>query len=121
MICDWIEPVCIMSMSGRNILHMQTLSCYELMKDSWHPNFGDWYYNYHISFASIQLICQALRDLAVSKSTSPKADPRTFVAAAYGADAPQEELHEIISKYATNVHGVYVWKTSENLEHSPLR
>ncbi|KAJ9703409.1 hypothetical protein PVL29_004973 [Vitis rotundifolia] len=70
---------------------------------------------------SFQLICQALRDLAVSKSTSPKVDPRTFVAAAYGADAPQEELHAIISKYATNVHGVYVWKTSEHSEHNPLR
>lgn len=48
-------------------------------------------------------------------------DPRTFVAAAYGADAPQEELHAIISKYATTVHGVYVWKTSEHSEHNPLR
>eukprot|EP00257_Ricinus_communis_P019446 XP_015578439.1 DNA-directed RNA polymerase III subunit RPC5 [Ricinus communis] len=71
---------------------------------------------------SFQLICQGLRDLAVSQSTLPKADPRIAVAAASGADAPPEELQEIISQVATNIHGFYVLKSSpEHPQYDELR
>ncbi|XP_057984173.1 uncharacterized protein LOC131168607 isoform X2 [Malania oleifera] len=65
---------------------------------------------------SFQLICQGLRDLAVSQSTLPKADARAAVAAASAVDGPKEELQAVIDLVATNVHGVYVWKSS--LEHA---
>ncbi|XP_021911949.1 uncharacterized protein LOC110825753 [Carica papaya] len=71
---------------------------------------------------SFQQICQGLRDLAVSKSTIPKADSSMEVVAAYGVDAPAEELQEVISQVATNIHGYYVLKSSP--EHpllDPLR
>ncbi|KDP31792.1 hypothetical protein JCGZ_12253 [Jatropha curcas] len=61
---------------------------------------------------SFELIRQGLRDLAVSQSTLPKADPRIAKLAADGADAPLEELQEIISEVATNIHGSYVLKSS---------
>lgn len=71
---------------------------------------------------SFQLICQGLRDLAISQSTLPKADPRIAVAAASGADAPPEELQEIISQVATNIHGSYVLKSSpDHPQYDPLR
>ncbi|XP_058006126.1 uncharacterized protein LOC110650134 isoform X2 [Hevea brasiliensis] len=71
---------------------------------------------------SFQLICQGLRDLAISQSTLPKADPRIAVAAASGADAPSEELQEIISQVATNIHGFYVLKSSpDHPQYDPLR
>ncbi|XP_065874979.1 uncharacterized protein [Euphorbia lathyris] len=61
---------------------------------------------------SFELICQGLRDLAISQSAIPKVDASIFVAAASGADAPREELEEIISQVATNIHGFYVLKSS---------
>ncbi|CAK7339542.1 unnamed protein product [Dovyalis caffra] len=71
---------------------------------------------------SFQMICQGLRDLAISQSTLPKADPRIAVAAASGADAPPEELQEVISEVATNIHGFYVLKSSpEHPDFDPLR
>ncbi|KAG2720013.1 hypothetical protein I3760_02G016500 [Carya illinoinensis] len=71
---------------------------------------------------SFQLICQGLRQLAISQSTLPKADARMVVAAAYGVDAPSEELHEIINQVATNIHGLFVLKSSpEHPEYDPLR
>ncbi|KAA0044763.1 DNA-directed RNA polymerase III subunit RPC5 isoform X1 [Cucumis melo var. makuwa] len=71
---------------------------------------------------SFQLICQGLRDLAVSQSTLPKADARMAVAAAYGVDAPPEELKKIISQVATEIHGLYVLTSSpEHPEYDPLR
>ncbi|KAK9284327.1 hypothetical protein L1049_023498 [Liquidambar formosana] len=70
---------------------------------------------------SFQMICQGLRDLAVSTSTLPKADARMYVAAAYGVDAPPEELQAILSQVALNIHGVYVPKSSQHPEHNPLR
>lgn len=43
------------------------------------------------------------------------------VAAAFGVDAP-EELQEIINQVATNIHGLYVLKSSpEHPEYDPLR
>lgn len=50
--------------------------------------------------------------MAVSKSTLPKGDARAVIAAAYGADAPQEELQAVISQIAINIHGAYVLKLS---------
>lgn len=71
---------------------------------------------------SFQLICERLRTLAISQSTLPKADPRMAVAAAYGVDAPPEELQEIINQVAMNIHGLYVLKSSpEHPEYDPLR
>ncbi|KGN53263.1 DNA-directed RNA polymerase III subunit RPC5 isoform X1 [Cucumis sativus] len=71
---------------------------------------------------SFQLICQGLRDLAVSQSTLPKADARMAVAAAYGVDAPPDELKKIISQVATEIHGLYVLTSSpEHPEYDPLR
>ncbi|KAB1226181.1 hypothetical protein CJ030_MR1G027790 [Morella rubra] len=44
------------------------------------------------------------------------------VAAAYGVDAPPEELQEIINQVAMNIHGLYVLKSSpEHPEYDPLR
>lgn len=71
---------------------------------------------------SFQLICQGLRDLAVSQSTLPKADARMAVAAAYGVDAPPDELKRIICQVATEIHGLYVLTSSpEHPEYDPLR
>ncbi|KAL3583598.1 hypothetical protein D5086_014659 [Populus alba] len=71
---------------------------------------------------SFQMICQGLRQLAISQSTLPKADPRIAVAAASGAEAPPEELQEVISEVATNIHGFYVLKSSpEHPDFDPLR
>ncbi|KMT05799.1 hypothetical protein BVRB_7g166380 [Beta vulgaris subsp. vulgaris] len=74
---------------------------------------------------SFQTICQGLRDMAVSMSALPKADPRAAaaaVSAARGVDAPQEELQAAICEVAVNVHGVYVLKSSsEHPEYDPLR
>ncbi|KAJ8764454.1 hypothetical protein K2173_006194 [Erythroxylum novogranatense] len=71
---------------------------------------------------SFELICQGLRDLAIAQSTLPKADPRMTIAAASGADAPPEELKEVISEVATFVHGSYVLKSSsDHPEYDSLR
>ncbi|KAI4325817.1 hypothetical protein MLD38_031181 [Melastoma candidum] len=71
---------------------------------------------------SLQLICESLRDLAVSQSTLPKADARMAIAAAYGVDAPPNELKEIINQVAAEIHGLYVLKASpEHPELDPLR
>ncbi|KAJ6990049.1 hypothetical protein NC653_018540 [Populus alba x Populus x berolinensis] len=71
---------------------------------------------------SFQMICQGLRQLAISQSTLPKADPRIAVAAASGAEAPPEELQEVISEVATNIHGFYVLKSSpEHPDFDSLR
>ncbi|XXG73102.1 hypothetical protein AAC387_Pa07g2076 [Persea americana] len=71
---------------------------------------------------SLQLICQGLRDMAVSKSTLPKADARARIAraAAVGV-ASQPELQAIISQIAVNIHGVYVLKPLGNSNIDPLR
>lgn len=71
---------------------------------------------------SFQMLCQGLRQLAISQSTLPKADARMVVAAAYGVDAPPEELQEIINQVAISIHGFYVLKSSpEHPEYDALR
>lgn len=68
------------------------------------------------------MICEGLRDLAVSTSTVPKADPRMFVVAAKGAEAPIDELKAVISEVAISIHGVYVSKSSSQYpEYNQLR
>ncbi|MQM08696.1 hypothetical protein Taro_041558 [Colocasia esculenta] len=70
---------------------------------------------------SMNRIRQGLREMAVSKSTLPKADPRIFVLAAHGAAAPVSELEPIICKVAEKIHDVYVPKSSSNPALNPLR
>ncbi|KDP42178.1 hypothetical protein JCGZ_02908 [Jatropha curcas] len=71
---------------------------------------------------SFEMIRQGLRDLAMSLSTLLKADPRITKLAADGGDAPLEELQEIISQVATNIHGSYILKSSpDHPEHDLLR
>ncbi|PPD80995.1 hypothetical protein GOBAR_DD22081 [Gossypium barbadense] len=75
------------------------------------------------SFNGLQLIRKGLRDLALSQSTLPKADARLVVKAAYGADAPEHELQDVVSQVAVELHGgLFVMKSSqENPECDPLR
>ncbi|THF94229.1 hypothetical protein TEA_024705 [Camellia sinensis var. sinensis] len=71
---------------------------------------------------SFQQICQRLREMALSESTRPKGVPKDAIAAAKGFDTPQEELLEIIGQVATNIHGVYVSKSSsDHPQYDPLR
>ncbi|XVE87275.1 hypothetical protein DITRI_Ditri18aG0103800 [Diplodiscus trichospermus] len=72
---------------------------------------------------SLQLIRKGLRDLALSQSSLPKADARMVVKAAYGADAPEHELQEVVSQVAVELHGgLFVLKSSlEHPEYDPLR
>ncbi|ESR38956.1 SIN-like family protein [Citrus sinensis] len=73
---------------------------------------------------SLPLIKQGLRDLAISQSTLPKADARMTVLAAEIVDSSfvdTQEFAEVISQVATNIHGFYVSKSSEDPQHGPLR
>ncbi|TYI57081.1 hypothetical protein E1A91_D11G254700v1 [Gossypium mustelinum] len=72
---------------------------------------------------SLQLIRKGLRDLALSQSTLLKADARLVVKAAYGADASEHELQDVVSQVAVELHGgLFVMKSSqENPECDPLR
>ncbi|GMI76906.1 hypothetical protein like AT5G49530 [Hibiscus trionum] len=72
---------------------------------------------------SLQLIRKGLRDLALSESTLPKADARLVDKAAFGADAPEHELQEVVSQVAVELHrGLFVMRSSqENPEYDPLR
>ncbi|KAH9663247.1 SIN-like family protein [Citrus sinensis] len=72
----------------------------------------------------LPLIKQGLRDLAISQSTLPKADARMTVLAAEIVDSSfvdTQEFAEVISQVATNIHGFYVSKSSEDPQHGPLR
>ncbi|GKU94570.1 hypothetical protein SLEP1_g8041 [Rubroshorea leprosula] len=73
---------------------------------------------------SLQLIRKGLRDLAVSQSATPKLDhsSKFAVTAAAGADAPENELKEVISQVAVEIGGLYVLKSSlEHPEYDPFR
>ncbi|KAH7520060.1 hypothetical protein FEM48_Zijuj08G0103800 [Ziziphus jujuba var. spinosa] len=70
---------------------------------------------------SFQLICQGLRDLALTKSNLPKVDARIVKAAEYGTDCP-DELRKLVDQVAVNIHGVYVAKSSlDHPQYDPLR
>ncbi|XP_058207991.1 uncharacterized protein LOC131321021 [Rhododendron vialii] len=73
------------------------------------------------SVCSFQLICQRLREMAISESTRPKGIAREVKAAAIALDAPQEELLDLIGQVAINIHGVYVSKSSIDPQYDPLR
>ncbi|KAG5555539.1 hypothetical protein RHGRI_006248 [Rhododendron griersonianum] len=73
------------------------------------------------SVCSFQLICQRLREMAISESTRPKGVAREVKAAAIALDAPQEELLELIGQVAINIHGVYVSRSSIDPQYDPLR
>ncbi|KAI8563329.1 hypothetical protein RHMOL_Rhmol03G0103800 [Rhododendron molle] len=73
------------------------------------------------SVCSFQLICQRLREMAISESTRPKGVAREVKAAAIALDAPQEELLDLIGQFAINIHGVYVSKSSIDPQYDPLR
>ena len=77
---------------------------------------------FYFFFGSFQQICQRLREMAVSESNRPKGVAGEAKAAALGVDAPQEELLEIISQVATDIHGFYVSKSSfDHPQYDPLR
>ncbi|CAA7053807.1 unnamed protein product [Microthlaspi erraticum] len=61
---------------------------------------------------SYKTICQGLRDLAVSTSNNPKADSGMAQQVALAVDAHEEELKEVISSVAVDIHGSFVSKSS---------
>lgn len=64
----------------------------------------------HLSFpCSLQLITQGLRTKALK--INQKVESLAKVAA-FGLEAPQEELLEVISEVAVNIHGAFVLKSS---------
>ncbi|CAE6230837.1 unnamed protein product [Arabidopsis arenosa] len=69
-----------------------------------------------------ETICQGLRDLAVSTSNNPKADSGMAVNVALAVDAYQDELKDVISEVAANIHGSYVSISSpDHPEYDSLR
>ncbi|KAI3946125.1 hypothetical protein MKX01_024881 [Papaver californicum] len=74
-----------------------------------------------VKICSLQLIRHRLREQVLEKSARPKPQSKAFRAASLGADIPPSELEPFISQFATNIHGVYVAKSSENATPNPLR
>ncbi|KAG9441022.1 hypothetical protein H6P81_016876 [Aristolochia fimbriata] len=70
---------------------------------------------------SLQLICQGLRDMAISKSSLTKSNPRAAIAASLAAAAPLPELQAIVKQLAIDIHGVYVWKPQGTTDDDKLR
>ncbi|XP_027331746.1 DNA-directed RNA polymerase III subunit RPC5 isoform X2 [Abrus precatorius] len=63
---------------------------------------------------SFQMICQGLREMAVSKTMLSKGDSKIAVDAAHSLDGPHDELKAIISEVACDIHGYYVLKSSQD-------
>ncbi|KAJ1415291.1 DNA-directed RNA polymerase III subunit Rpc5 [Sesbania bispinosa] len=63
---------------------------------------------------SFQMICQGLREMAVSKTMLSKGDSKIAVDAAHSLDGPQDELKAVISEVACDIHGYYVLKSSQD-------
>ncbi|KAL2326297.1 hypothetical protein Fmac_025355 [Flemingia macrophylla] len=63
---------------------------------------------------SFQMICQGLREMAVSKTMLSKGDSKIAVDAAHSLDGPEIELKAVISEVACVIHGYYVLKSSPN-------
>ncbi|KAE9591891.1 hypothetical protein Lal_00038694 [Lupinus albus] len=61
---------------------------------------------------SFQMICQGLREMAVSNSILPKADSKIVIDAISSLDASPDELKSVISEVAHSIHGSYVLKSS---------
>ncbi|XP_068640350.1 uncharacterized protein [Aristolochia californica] len=70
---------------------------------------------------SLQLICQGLRDMAISKSSLTKSNPRAAIAASLAASAPLPELQAVVKQLAIDIHGVYVWKPQGYTDDDKLR
>lgn len=73
---------------------------------------------------SLQLICQSLRELAITKAAAPNANPKVVaaaVAAAKGASAPLAELTAAISQVASNIDGIYFLTKLGNPSLDPFR
>ncbi|CAJ1926461.1 unnamed protein product [Sphenostylis stenocarpa] len=63
---------------------------------------------------SFKVICQGLREMAVSKAMLSKGDSKIAVDAAHSLDGPQNELMAVISEVACEIHGSYVLKSSQD-------
>nr|KYP66734.1 DNA-directed RNA polymerase III subunit RPC5 [Cajanus cajan] len=63
---------------------------------------------------SFQMICQGLREMAVSKTMLSKGDSKIAVDAAHSLDGPDNELKAVISEVACDIHGYYVLKSSQD-------
>ncbi|CAL0309568.1 unnamed protein product [Lupinus luteus] len=61
---------------------------------------------------SFQMICQGLREMAVSNSILPKADSKVVLDAISSLDASPDELKSVIGEVACSVCGSYVLKSS---------
>ncbi|KAL1190934.1 hypothetical protein V5N11_020908 [Cardamine amara subsp. amara] len=72
---------------------------------------------------SYEMICQGLRDLAVSTSNNPKAaDSGMAQQVALAVDAYKEELEKLITKETDNIYGSFVSKSSpDHPEYDDLR
>lgn len=66
---------------------------------------------------SFQMICQGLREMAVSKTMRSKGDSKIAVDAAHSLDGPQSELKAVIGEVAREIHGYYVLRSQDD----PLR
>lgn len=60
------------------------------------------------------MICQGLREMAVSKSILSKGDSKIAVDAARSLDGPPDELKAVINEVACNIHSYYVLKSSQD-------
>ena len=77
-----------------------------------------------LCITSLQLICQSLRELAITKAAAPNANPKVVgaaVAAAKGASAPLPELTAAINQVASNMDGVYFLTKLGNPSLDPFR
>ncbi|KAJ6828937.1 DNA-directed RNA polymerase III subunit RPC5-like isoform X1 [Iris pallida] len=73
---------------------------------------------------SMNSIQRELRDLALSRISRPKEDPKTnalVAAVASAASAPPSALQSVISQVAVEIHNVYVLKSGDNPALDPFR
>ncbi|KAK8471818.1 hypothetical protein PHAVU_002G040400 [Phaseolus vulgaris] len=63
---------------------------------------------------SFKVICQGLREMAVSKAMLSKGDSKIAVDAAHSLDGPHNELMAVINEVACEIHGYYVLKSSQD-------
>ncbi|XP_027914314.1 DNA-directed RNA polymerase III subunit RPC5 [Vigna unguiculata] len=63
---------------------------------------------------SFKVICQGLREMAVSKAMLSKGDSKIAVDAAHSLDGPHSELMAVINEVASEIHGHYVLKSSQD-------
>lgn len=71
-------------------------------------------YTVSIYIGSFKVICQGLREMAVSKAMLSKGDSKIAVDAAHSLDGPHSELMAVINEVASEIHGHYVLKSSQD-------